>query len=199
MNRRRNQHALGGRLRQAGCHVGGKQRSAGMHRSADLHRQQHSRFEAIHMLRRHGADEVIRVIRRQAKRLYLAPCAGNQSAPRLCIRSRHAGAARSKNQGCNMLHCNERHRMLARIDLQIGWEVERALVAWLRAIADTDVIGTRVTHLRQNALSVIRRQHTSLPIDQRRAESHHETIAVVAKIDHMAPRRQTPRERVRFG
>ncbi len=114
VERRRHQHARPRHAGQRGGDVGRIERALDLERGAADQRDQHGRLEAVHVLRRHGADDRRAGQVAQAHRLGqpvgLGLRARDQQRPRLRVRHRRAGRARGQDLGDDALGVDLRQR-----------------------------------------------------------------------------------------
>ncbi len=181
MHRRGDQRARPRHRLELGAHVGREKGPAGMHGEAALHRDEHRRFQAVHVLRRHGADDCDAGESGEPEGVELGARRGDQAAPGLRMRHRVAGGARSEHDGRHLLFRNSPPGYCT------GLRSRKTIV---EAIAVRIGAQQAFHHVRR----VVGRHQAHLSAQQRRGEPGREAIAPGALVDHVAALRQAARQ-----
>ena len=200
MDRRRDQHA---RLRhrvEFRADVDRIERLPVAEREAADQCEQHGRFESVHVLRRHRADQRARA--RASADDAQACCrrahAFDEKPPGLAVRHRRAGRARREHVCHDPRGVDQRHVDRRAVAREAGFAVHRGLgVAEARQvdravgrIVHADRIGRERRELPHHLRRMRRRQQADPAGDERRAQADREAVAVAAHVEHVAACRQ---------
>src|SRR5262245_5421130 len=156
-----------------------------MHREPILQREQHGRFEAVHVLGRHGPYERRpgRAIEPKGARLGERPA--GERAPALQVRRRLAGRTRSERDRRHVVVGDGRRAAARR-----GAQAARVAHRFQRAPRDILVRkavepGIGVREPREEVGRSLRRQEVGLAANERGGERDREPVAVDTEVDDM--------------
>ena len=207
MERRGHEQARARCTFERGGDVGRVERACRVEGRAAEQRDQHGRFEAVHVLRRHGrhqrhaAQVAPAHLARQALRAGLR--VAHQQAPMLGVRHRRAGRAGGQHLGGERVLVDARH---GRRRCGVRGRRERLGVVQRRQLQRGRVgIGERVGRRQQRAQPldrvgrVVRRHQVGLAAQHRRAQADREPVAVGGEIQHRSRSGQARGERLHVG
>ncbi|VWC16539.1 hypothetical protein BPS26883_05631 [Burkholderia pseudomultivorans] len=190
VDRRRDEHA---RLRDRGefvANVDRIERLAVAECEPADQREQHRRFEAVHVLRGHRADQRGRAAVEQAEALGRRAHAADQEAPGLAVRHRRAGRTGREHVGHDAARVDLRHlerRIVgAGLDRGFGVREARQVDRAVGRVVQAERIGRERRELAHHFGRVRRRQQADPAGDERRAQAHGEPVAVAAHVEHVA-------------
>jgi hypothetical protein len=191
MHRRRDEHA---RLRERGefvADVARIERLPVAEREAADQREQHRRFEAVHVLRRHGADQRGRTPVEQREAFGRRAHAADQAAPRLAMRHRRAARTRREHVRDEPRRVDLRHHargVVVAACVRGGFRIREArqVDRAVRRIVQAERIGCERRELAHHLRRVRRRQQADLAGDERRAQADREAVAIAAHVEHVA-------------
>ncbi len=189
MHRRRDEHPRRGDRHQRGAHVARIERAVAVQREPVLEREQHGRLEAVHVLRRHGADQGRARNAIEPERARLGDGATRERAPELDVRRRRPGGAGGERNRRHLRRGQHRGRGFAR------WGIEPLPVADRLERAPADRFVGEAVEIRilpgepqQELGGTARRQQAHLAAHERGGERHREAVAIGAEVhDVRAP------------
>ncbi len=200
MNRRRHQHARRGDFGKRGGDVGRKERPTAMHRERPQQRQKNRQLKTVHVLRRHGRDDVRNLIAVQAERssekARVVRAARANRRPCLGIRLRLAGAAGSETDRDDLLAIDLGHREVDADLVVVEPVVVESKVQVVRGeslavcIAERVAAGLPGQHFLDRGRRTRGRQEIGLSAARNSAESDQERIAILAEVHGKGRRRQ---------
>ncbi|OMP13546.1 xanthomonadin biosynthesis protein 2, partial [Corchorus olitorius] len=200
MHRRGHQHA---RLRygvQLLANVRRIERLPIAERQAALQRQQHCHLKAVHVLRRHGADQRERAPVAQAEMVDGRAHAAHQRAPRLAMRhwrARRAGREQHRHdlRGVDLRHVDGRGVGIQRIGITKARQVDGAG----RRVVQAEHVRRECRKLTHHLRRLHGRQQADLAGHQRRAQADGKAVAVCAGIEYVGAGRQHWGQRHHIG
>ncbi len=184
---------------QGGVHVAGEEGRAAPACRGGVQRQQHRELEAIHMLRRHSADDRGGGGFGQCELHRGGAAAGHQRAPWLGVDDGCAGAAGGEHQRCELACRNERDLCAQ------GGRAHGGLLAGRAHGAGRHGQASRLVRSRIGAWEALRQRRepgcrpipghqADLAPKQRGCEGDCEGVAVAAQVDHVPGVRQRLRQ-----
>jgi hypothetical protein len=166
-----------------------------------VHGEQHRRFESVHVLCRHGADNRVPRPVKQAKPAGFGPRIADERPPGLVVRHRQAGRSRGIDGDRDQFPGDVRNagHGLEPERRQVGKVDTRQVEAVEGAVAEAEDIRMLALDLAQRFDRLRRRLQAGAPVEQAGRQADAEAIAVLTEIEEVASRRQALGQRRRRG